>query len=126
MNRPDAKLTVQEVGRYSLDEELIKTNMIINGVRGGEPILAKRVASMELTIGSKTLSTSFFVAEVRGSYNLILGCDWIHANQCVPSSLHRFLVQWVDDQVDVVHADTSVYIATANASLLGGMLVQVA
>lgn len=58
MNRPDAKLTVQEFGRYSLDEELIKTNMIINEVRGGEPILAKRVASMELTIGSKTLSTS--------------------------------------------------------------------
>jgi hypothetical protein len=76
-----------------------------------------------LTIGSKTLSTSFFVAEVQGSYNLILGCDWIHANQCVPSSLHQFLVQWVDDQVDVVHADTLVYIATANASLLGGMLV---
>jgi hypothetical protein len=123
MNRPDAKLTVQEFGRYSLDEELIKTNMIINEVRGGEPILAKRVASMELTIGSKTLSTSFFVAEVQGSYNLILGCDWIHANQCVPSSLHQFLVQWVDDQVDVVHADTLVYIATANASLLGGMLV---
>ena len=75
MNRSDAKLTVQEVGRYGLDEELIKTNMRINGVRG-EPILGKRVASMELTIGSKTLSTSFFVAEVRGSYNLILGCTF--------------------------------------------------
>ena len=55
------------------DEELIRTNMTISGVGGGEPIPAKDVASMELTIGSKTLATTFFVAEVQGSYNLILG-----------------------------------------------------
>ena len=55
------------------DEELIRTNMTIGGVGGGEPIPAKGVASMELTIGSKTLATASFVAEVQGSYNLILG-----------------------------------------------------
>lgn len=54
------------------DEELIKTYMTISGVGGGDPISAKGVASMELTIGSKTLVTAFFVAEVQGSYNLIL------------------------------------------------------
>jgi hypothetical protein len=52
---------------------------MINGV-GGEAILAKGVASMELTVRSKTLATTFFVAEVQGSYSLILGCHWIHAN----------------------------------------------
>jgi hypothetical protein len=46
------------------DEELIRTNMTISGVGGGEPIPAKGVASMELTTGSKTLATAFFVAEV--------------------------------------------------------------
>jgi hypothetical protein len=46
------------------DEELIKTNMMINSVGGGNPIGAKGVASMELTVGSKTLATAFFVAEL--------------------------------------------------------------
>jgi hypothetical protein len=57
------------------DAELIKTNMMINGVRGGEPIPAKGVASMELTIGSKTLPTAFFIADVQGNYSAILGGD---------------------------------------------------
>ena len=39
------------------DEDLIKTNMTVSGVRGSEPLSAKGVASMELTIGSKTLAT---------------------------------------------------------------------
>ena len=43
------------------DEELIKTNMTVSGVGAGDPIGAKEVASMELTVGSKTLATSFFV-----------------------------------------------------------------
>jgi hypothetical protein len=47
------------------DEELIKTNMTVNGVGGGEPMGAKGVISMELTIGSKTLAMTFFIAETR-------------------------------------------------------------
>ena len=74
------------------DEDLIKTNMTVSGVGGSEPLSANGVASMELTIGTKTLATAFFIAEVQGNYNLILGRDWIHANQCVPSTLHQFLV----------------------------------
>jgi hypothetical protein len=35
------------------DEELIKTNMTINDVGGGDPIGAKGVASMELTVGAR-------------------------------------------------------------------------
>jgi len=70
------------------NEELIKTNMTVSGVGGGDPIGAKRVASMKLTIGSKTVATVFFVSEVQGNFNLLFGRDWIHANQCVPSSLH--------------------------------------
>ena len=75
------------------DEELIKTNMTVSGVGGGGPIGAKGVASMELTVASKTLATALFISEVQGNFSLILGCDWIHANQCVPSTLHQFLIQ---------------------------------
>jgi hypothetical protein len=74
------------------DDELIKINMTISGVGGGEPMGAKGVIFMELTIGSKTLATTFFVAETQGNFNLILGRDWIHANQCVSSTLHQFLI----------------------------------
>jgi len=74
------------------DEDLIKMNMTVSGVVGSEPISAKGVASMELTIASKTLATAFFVSEVQGNFNLILGRDWIHANQCIPSTLHQLLI----------------------------------
>jgi len=101
------------------DEELIKTNMTVSGVGGGDPIGAKGVASMELTVGSKTLATAFFVSEVQGNFSLILGRDWIHANQCVPSTVHQFLIQWIDDEVDIVHGDTSSFIATADSNSIG-------
>uniref|UniRef100_J3NCY2 Retrotransposon gag domain-containing protein n=1 Tax=Oryza brachyantha TaxID=4533 RepID=J3NCY2_ORYBR len=47
------------------DSELLKTNLTLNGFTG-EPTEAKGIISMELTIGSKTLPTAFFVAEVQG------------------------------------------------------------
>jgi hypothetical protein len=101
------------------DEELIKTNMTVSGVGGGEPIRVEGVISMELTIGSKTLSTTFFVAETQGNFSLILGRDWIHANKCVPSTLHQILIQWVDDEVEVVHCDNSACVAVADSHSIG-------
>jgi hypothetical protein len=100
-------------------EELIKTKRTVKGIGRGKSILAKGLALMKLTIGSKRLATIFFVAiEVQGSYSLILGREWIHGNSCVPSSLHWFLIQLVDDEVEIVDVDSSAY-ATADASLLG-------
>ena len=101
------------------DEELIKTNMMVSSVGGGDPIGTKGLASMELTVGSKTLATTFFVSEVQGNFSLILGRDWIHANQCVPSTLHQILIQWIGDEIEVVHGDTSSYIATTDSNTLG-------
>jgi hypothetical protein len=89
--------------------------MMITRVGGGAPILARGIANMELTIGSKTLTTAFFIADVHGSYSLILGRDWIHANCCIPSSMHQFLIQWVDDAVEIVYLDSSAEVATADA-----------
>jgi hypothetical protein len=99
------------------DEELIKTNMMINDIGGGDLIGAKGVASMELTVGNKTLATAFFIIEVQGDYSVILRRDWIHANHCIPSTLHQFLIQWVGGDIDVVHADTSACVAMADSSI---------
>jgi hypothetical protein len=101
------------------DEELIKTNMTVRGVRGGEPMGAKGVISMELTIGSKTLATAFFVAKTQGNFSLILGRDWIQANKCVPSTLHQFSIQWVDYEVEVVHGDNSDCVVVVDSHSIG-------
>jgi hypothetical protein len=93
----------------------VKTNLTLNDV-GGNSMEARHVVSMELTIGSKFLSTAFFVVEVQGNYSIILGRDWIHVNRCVPSTLHQFLIQWIDDEIEVVHMDTWAYIALADAT----------
>jgi hypothetical protein len=55
---------------------------------------------VELTTETKTLAAAFFVADVEGHYSLILGRDWIHTNQCVPSTLHQMLLQWVSDDIE--------------------------
>ena len=107
------------------DEELVKTNMTVSGVGGGDPIGAKGVASMELTVGSKMLATAFFVSEVQGNFSLILGHDWIHANQCVPSTLHQFLIQWIGEEVEIVPGDTSSFIATADSNSIGVSLLSI-
>jgi hypothetical protein len=54
----------------------------------GEPAEAKGIMSKELTDGSKTLSMAFFVVDMKGCYNVLLGHDWIHVNGCIPSILH--------------------------------------
>jgi hypothetical protein len=100
------------------DDELIKTNMTVSGVGGGEAMGAKGVISMDLTVGSKMLATTFFIAETQGNFSLILGRDWIHANQCVPSTLHQFLIQWVGDEVEIVHVDASACVAVADSSTM--------
>jgi hypothetical protein len=69
------------------DDKLMKTNPMLNSV-GDNPMEAWDVISMELTVGSQSLATTFFVVEVQGNYSVILGRDWIHANRCIPSTLH--------------------------------------
>jgi hypothetical protein len=65
---------------------------------------------------SKSLATAFFIVEVQGNYSVILDRDWIHTNHCISSTLHQFLIQWIDDEIEVVHADASAYIALADAT----------
>ena len=74
------------------EEDLIKTNMVLNDFKGN-PTPAKGVLNVDLTIGHKTVSTSFFVVDSDGHYSALLGRDWIHANCCVLSTMHQCLIQ---------------------------------
>ena len=76
---------------------------------------------VDLMIGSKTLPTIFFVINGKGSYATLLGRDWIHANYCIPSTMHQCLIQWIGDSVEMVHADSSFNIATADSEVWCGI-----
>jgi len=95
-------------------EDLIKTNMMLKDFEG---VVSPTVGALcvDLTISSKTLPTTFFVINGKGSYSLLLGRDWIHANCCIPSTMHQCLIQWIGDVVEVVAADSSFSIASAEA-----------
>jgi hypothetical protein len=55
------------------DNELVKTNLTLNGVGGGNPMEARVAISMELTVGSKSLTIVFFIIDVQANYSVILG-----------------------------------------------------
>ena len=73
------------------------------------------VFSIDITLGSKTSLLAFFVINSIANYNALLRRDWIHANWCVSSSFHQFLLFWKGDEVEVVWADKQPFIATSNS-----------
>jgi hypothetical protein len=90
--------------------DLTPTSIVLNDFAGNS-LDTKGCVHVDLMIGSKTLLTTFLVIEGEGAYSLLLGRDWIHANCCIPSTMHQQLVQWVDDDVEIVQADDSISVA---------------
>ena len=85
---------LHKLGKSS--DDLTKIDMMLKDFEGVvSPTLG--ALCVDLTIGSKALSTTFFVINGKGSYSLLLGRDWIHANCCIPSITHQCLIQWIDD-----------------------------
>jgi hypothetical protein len=96
--------------------DLIKTNITLSDFNG-QTSEAQGVLGVDLTVGGKTVPTLFFVVNSKGSYTVLLGRDWIHANCCIPSTMHQCLIQWDGDEVQVVHADDSVEVSHAAMSV---------
>ena len=67
--------------------DLLETDMMLRDF-GGNASKTRGAINVGLTIGSKTLLTTFFIIDGKGLYSLLLGHDWIHANCCVPSTMH--------------------------------------
>jgi hypothetical protein len=55
------------------------------------------------------------VVDSRGTYSALLGRDWIHVNCCIPSTMHQCLIQWDEDEVEVVQANDSTNVVLADA-----------
>jgi hypothetical protein len=83
----------------------------------GDPTEGKGIVCKELTVGSKTVPMAFFVVDVKRCYNVLLGQDWIHANKCVPSTLHQCVIQWIGNEVEVVQADEDVCITMTESQV---------
>ena len=77
--------TFRKLGKGPRD--LMETDMMLKDF-GGNTSKTQGAINVKLTIGSKTLLTTFFVIDGKGSYSLLLGRDWIHVNCCVPSTMH--------------------------------------
>jgi hypothetical protein len=70
------------------------------------------------------MPTAFIVVDVKGCYNVLFERDWIHANECVLSTLHQCVIQWIGNEVEVVQADEEVCIAMVESQvdILGGKM----
>jgi hypothetical protein len=82
----------------NVEGDLKRTNLSLSGF-AGDPTEAKGIIYKEVTVGSKTMP------------------DWIHANECVPSTLHQCVIQWIGDEVVVVQADEEVCVAMAKSQV---------
>ncbi|KAK1627382.1 hypothetical protein QYE76_001697 [Lolium multiflorum] len=105
---------LRRLGRSSSD--LIKTNVTLSDFNG-QASDAQGVLNVDLTVGRKTVPTTFFIVDSKSTYAVLLGRDWIHANCCIPSTMHQCLIQWDGDEVEVVHADDSAEISTAGMNV---------
>jgi hypothetical protein len=81
---------------------------------GDNAFKSLRAVNVELMIESKTLTSTFFIIDGKGTYSLLLGHDWIHANCCIPSTMHQCLIQRQGDNIKVVPADTFVSVAASD------------
>jgi hypothetical protein len=97
-------------------EDLIKTNITLSDFNG-QASEAQGVLNVDLTVGSKTVLTFFFIVSSKSTYTVLLGRDWIHANCYIPSTMHQCLIQWDCDEVEVVHADDLINISLAAMSV---------
>jgi hypothetical protein len=98
------------------NSDLIKTNVTLSDFNG-QASETQGVLNVDLTVGWKTVPTSFFIVDSKRTYVVLLGRDWIHANCCIPSTMHQCLIQWDGDEVEVVHADDSIEISTAGMNI---------
>ena len=71
-------------------KDLKETNMtMLNFTRESTPAIGFLIT--KLTVGSRTSNIVFFVVDGRPGRTILLGREWIHVNQCMPSTLHQQL-----------------------------------
>ncbi|XP_073017956.1 uncharacterized protein [Primulina eburnea] len=96
------------------EEDLIPTEVSVAAFTG-ETTKTIGVFPADVTVGSMSSLCAFFVVNSSANFQVLLGRDWIHANQCIPSSMHQLLLFWKGDDVEVVEADGQPFQTSASA-----------
>ncbi|PKI61024.1 hypothetical protein CRG98_018586 [Punica granatum] len=68
-------------------QNLVKTGVTITDFKGAVTH-AWGVLSIFIQVDSRVIASAFFVVDASASYNALLGRDWIHAIECMPSTLY--------------------------------------
>lgn len=95
-------------------DDLIHSDVTISDFTGTVN-RTRGILPVEITVGSQTTLSAFFVVDASSTYNALLGRDWIHSSWCAPSTLHQVLVFLNGGKVKVVAADDKPFQADSNA-----------
>ncbi|XP_061992115.1 uncharacterized protein LOC133710134 [Rosa rugosa] len=95
------------------ESDLLPSDITVSNFSGGKS-RPRGILPLDVTVREKTNMTAFFVVDSSAHYNALLGCDWIHQNLCVPSSLHQVLIFWHGDKIEVIPADNNPFQASTN------------
>ncbi|XP_058764406.1 uncharacterized protein LOC131637855 [Vicia villosa] len=94
---------LRKIGK--IDKYLRPHNMILSNYEGKTSSILG-VIQVDLVGGSTTRSTIFMVIASQANFKLLLGREWIHGVQAVPSTLHQRVAIWRPDGiVENVEAD---------------------
>jgi hypothetical protein len=100
------------------EEDLTSLDMAVNGFTG-EPTITKGIIPIQIKMGSKVNTATFFVVNTKSAYNALLGRDWIHSNWVVPSSLHQVSMFWKDNNsIEIVMADNNPFTVCNNVDAM--------
>ncbi|XP_051140131.1 uncharacterized protein LOC127257705 [Andrographis paniculata] len=106
--------TLQKIGKSINDlvpTSLRMTDFTINAHTSAGVLVAK-VADR-----TRTDQITFFFVEGKPTYSAILGREWIHTMQCVPSTLHKKVMFWNGHQVETVEAETDPIMGVHSAAI---------
>ena len=94
--------------------DLIEIEVVVSAFTG-EVSKTLGILPINITIGSKAALSAFFLVDSTTNYNILLGRDWIHANWCVSSFFHQFLLFWKGNEVELVWVDKKPFMATISS-----------
>lgn len=80
------------------DTDTRPRNMVLSNYEG-KIETTMGVIQIDLTIGTITRPTMFMVITSKANYNLLLGREWIHGIDAVPSSMHQKITIWRNDGI---------------------------
>ncbi|XP_073019399.1 uncharacterized protein [Primulina eburnea] len=108
-------LPVRMLKSLGKNEEYLIPSEVLVAAFTGETTKTIGVFPADVTVGSMSSLCAFFVINSSANFQALLGRDWIHANQFIPSSMHQLLLFWKRDDVEVVEADGHPFKTSASA-----------